>query len=52
MNKTQIIWLLVGEIFSVALFFYILYLLGGIYQHVKKILQKVESLEKKLEKTT
>jgi cell division protein FtsB len=50
MNHTQIIWLGIGELFFVVLFFYVLYLLGGIYQRVKKILDKIEGLEKKLEK--
>jgi len=48
MSHTQIVVLLVGELLFVVLFFYVLYLIGGIYQNVKKILQKVEFLEKKL----
>jgi cell division protein FtsB len=51
MKESQIIWMLVAEFFFVVLFFYVLYLLGGIYQRAKKILDKVESLEKKLGKT-
>ena len=51
MNHTQIMLLFVAELFFVVLFFYLLYLVGGIYQNVKKILQKVENLEKKSEKT-
>ncbi len=51
MKESQIIWMLVAEFFFVVLFFYVLYLIGGIYQRVKRILDKVESIQKKLEKT-
>ena len=44
--------MLVAELLFVELFFYVLYLLGGIYQRVKMILDKVEAVEKKLEKPT
>ncbi|MGA7160971.1 MAG: hypothetical protein WBZ48_08210 [Bacteroidota bacterium] len=52
MKESQIIWMLVAELLFVVLFFYVLYLLGGIYQRVKMILDKVEAVEKKLEKPT
>jgi cell division protein FtsB len=51
MNHTQIMFLLVAELLFVVLFLYVLYLVGDIYQNVKKILQKVENLEKKFEKS-
>jgi hypothetical protein len=50
MTHTHIILLVIGEVVSFALFLYVLYLFGGMYQHVKKIAEKVEILEKKLEK--
>ncbi|MFZ1976888.1 MAG: hypothetical protein WAV76_02940 [Bacteroidota bacterium] len=50
MTHTHIILLVVGEAVSFVLFLYVLYLFGGMYQHVKKIAEKVEVLEKKLEK--
>jgi cell division protein FtsB len=50
MNHNQIILMVVGEVVSLALFLYVLYLFGGMYQHVKKMSEKVEMLEKKLEK--
>ncbi|MFZ1978987.1 MAG: hypothetical protein WAV76_13625 [Bacteroidota bacterium] len=50
MNHTQIILLVIGEIVSLVLFLYVLYLFGGMYQQVKKMSEKVEVLEKKLGK--
>lgn len=52
MNETHIIWIGIAEIFFLILFFYLLYLIGGIYQNVKKILQKVTKIEGQLEKPT
>ena len=50
MTHTHIILLIIGEAVSFALFLYVLYLFGCMYQHVKKISEKVDFLEKKLEK--
>jgi cell division protein FtsB len=44
------ILMVIGEAVSLVLFLYVLFLFGGMYQHVKKISAKVELLEKKLEK--
>ena len=40
---------LVGNILAIVLFLYLLYVVGGISQNSKKILQKLEELEKKIE---
>ncbi len=39
---------LVGNILAIVLFLYLLYVVGRISQNSKKILQKLEDLEKKL----
>jgi cell division protein FtsB len=51
MNHTQMILLVIGEIVTLVLFLYVLYLFGGMYQRVKHMCEKVEILEKKLEKS-
>ena len=40
---------IVGNILAIVLFLYLLYVVGGISQNSKKILQKLEELEKKIE---
>lgn len=47
MSETHIYLVTVFNILGIALFFYVLYLIGGISQNVRKILEKVEQLEKK-----
>ena len=49
MNKTQIILMIIGEAFFLALFFYILYIIGGMARGIKQIIKKINELEKKLE---
>jgi ABC-type multidrug transport system permease subunit len=48
MDDVSIILLIIGNILFIVLFFYVLYLFGGMYQRVKKALEKLEVLEKKL----
>jgi hypothetical protein len=48
MTQSQILLMFIGELFFLALFFYVLYLLGGMYQNVKRILQKLDAIEGKL----
>ena len=47
MTLTMILTLL-GNNIALVLFFYLLYVVGGISQNAKKILQKIEDLEKKM----
>ncbi len=49
MNEIQILLLGAAQGFGVILFFYVLYLLGGMAQDLKKLLKKVEEMEKRLE---
>ena len=44
----QVILTLVGNILGIVLFLYLLYVVGGISQNSKKILRKLEELEKKI----
>ena len=47
MTVTMILALL-GNILSMVLFLYLLYVVGSISQNSKKILQKLEAIEKEL----
>ena len=38
----------IGNLLAIVLFLYLLYVVGGISKNLKKILQKLEELEKKL----
>jgi hypothetical protein len=48
MNETQIFMIAAMQIAGIAMALYILYLFGGISQNVKKIVEKLEQIEKKL----
>ena len=48
MTKIQSILLVIGEVFFIALFFYTLYIIGGIAQGIKDLAKKINKIERKL----
>jgi hypothetical protein len=50
MNETHIYLVILVNVLGVVLFLYVLYLIGGISQNVKKILEKVVLMEKTTER--
>ena len=48
MEQTQILLIAAAQGFGAVLFFYVLYLLGGMAQDIKKLLEKVEHMEKRM----
>ena len=49
MTRVPIYLLIVGEAFFIALFFTVLYIIGGISHGIKDIKKKMNEIEKKLE---
>jgi len=48
MGGIQVLLIAAAQAFGAVLFFYVLYLLGGMAQDIRKVLQKVENIEKTL----
>ena len=45
---TTMVLTLIGNILAIVLFLYLLYVVGGISRNSKKILQKLDEMEKRL----
>ena len=48
MGDMQILLIGAAQATGVVLFFYVLYLLGGMAQDIKKLLRRLDDIEKKL----
>ena len=48
MGTTTVTLSTVASFFFIILFLYLLYIIGGVSQNVKKLLEKVQELENKL----
>jgi hypothetical protein len=49
MGTTTITLSTIASFFIVVLFLYLLYLIGGMAENIKKLVQKMEDLQKKVE---